>query len=510
MQAFGISINKTTTPLIYLACSIVGFLLMRESIHMFQHPIATRAISVILELGFIALSIPAIYQFKTIQIPPKATYLTIFWLAWTLISTLLGDQPWAAMVRWLELLISITTVFCLYLLINQRSDFIEMIMKAIISALLLCILAFATFWFVSPNPVQHDWASDIPLFMNIRHFGYLAAAALPLGYWLIEKNSIKGQSNFWALIYLTLCWALVFWLGGRGTFLGVTIVTFIYFLLSKPQIKWVMLTIFSGLTISQLFIVDHPSLNLFRFWGTDSDLNTLSSFRMTIYIESIIYWWNNVPILGLGADGYRHLIPAIGNIESIAHPHSIIIQLLLSYGILGLSIPCYFFFILSWKIFKSSHKQKKVIFLAFLSTMILSIFDGVLYHAYGLFISTTIAGICIALAWPAQQKNQIAKQITVNRLLFEKPLILNLFLILIFTSSYYCLFIYQLYNSKYIDNNEQWIDWNARYPVYFSPTWTYQRYKTEDIEKLKTIYIEQIYLKQSRLNNRKHNETEKP
>jgi len=227
---------------------------------------------------------------------------------------------------------------------------------------------------------------------------------------------------------------------------------------------------------------------------------------MTIYIESITYWWNNAPIFGLGADGYRHLIPAIGDIESIAHPHSVIIQLLLSYGILGLLIPSYFFFLLSWKIFKSNNKQTKVIYLTFLSTMILSIFDGVLYHAYGLFISTIIAGICIARAWPLQHTNLI----TSNRSILKQSLILTLSLILVLTSSYYLLFTYQLYNSKYVNNDEQWINWNAEYPLYFSPTWTYQRYKIEDIEKLKTMYIKQIHLNQSKLQNRINNETKKP
>lgn len=500
MQAFGITINKTTLPLVYLACSIVGFLLIRESVGMFQHPIATRAISIILELGFITLCIPAIYQLKTIQIPTKAIHLTLFWLAWTLVSTSLGDQPWAAMMRWFELLTSITTAFVLYILISQRPDFIELIVKAIIAALLLCIIAFIVFWNVSPNPVQHDWAGDIPLFMNIRHFGYLAAVAVPLGYWLIEHNSIKGQSNFWALTYLTLCWALVFWLGGRGTFLGVITATFFYCLLSKRQIKWLIMTFIAGLVISQLFIVNHPSLNLFRFWGEDATLNAISSFRMVIYVDSLIYWWNTAPVFGLGADGFRYIMPAIGNIESIAHPHSIIIQLLISYGILGLLIPSYFFFLLSWKIFNTNNKQTKVFYLAFLSTMILSIFDGVLYHAYGLFISSIIAGICIALVWPHPLNKQLEKR---SRRINWPVTTLNL--TILFTSLYWLLFTYQLFNSKYTQVNEQWINWNARYPIYFSPTWTYQRYKAENIEELK-----QLYLIQQEKNNRTSHEIKKP
>ncbi len=485
MQAFGITFDKYSIPIIYLACSVVGFLLMRESIHMFQHPIAARAISVILEIGFILLAIPATYSLKVINIPKKAVILIAFWLVWTLTSTLLGTQPWAAIVRWLELLISITTAFCLYILISQKPQLLPLIVKAIIAAVLLCILAFAIYWNISPYPIQHDWASDIPLFMNIRHFGYLAAVAVPLGYWLLEINTIKNHSIFWIFVYLTLCWALVFWLGGRGTFLAVSITTVLYLSISKEKLKWILLSIVLGLFTSQLFIVDHPSLNLFRLWREDVSLNALTSFRMTIYIDSVIYWWQHSAVMGVGADGFRYIIPAIGELESIAHPHSIIIQLLLSYGILGLLIPSYFFFLLSWKAAQSNQKQTKVFYLVFLSTMILSIFDGILYHAYGLFISTIIAGISIAYIWPFSPCSELP---VTNKSYKIKSIPLILTAVTLFCSAYYLIFSIQLYHSKYDKSDEQWANWSAEYPIYFSPTWTYLRYKTEDIEYLKTLY----------------------
>ena len=83
-----------------------------------------------------------------------------------------------------------------------------------------------------------------------------------------------------------------------------------------------------------------------------------------------------------------------------------------------------------------------------------------------------------------------------NTELSEKPsqywTLLTLTLGIIVTSGYYAVFTYQLHHSKYGNKNEEWINWNARYPVYFSPTWTYQRYKPEDIELLKQDYIERL------------------
>jgi hypothetical protein len=525
MQAFGITFNRYSVPILYLACAIVGFLLIRESVHMFQHPIATRAISAWLELGFIVLSLPAIHstairsQNKSqTLIPRQASVLMITWLVWTLLSTLLGNQPWAAMVRWFEILSSVITAFCLYILIRQQPKLIILIIKAIVAAVLLCIFAFIVFWNISPDPIKHNWVSTIPFFMNIRHFGYLAAIAIPVGYWLLERNTAENKNIHWVVTYLILGWALVFWLGGRGTFLAVSAVTVIYaFIANKHHIKWVVVSPLIGLIISQFFIVESSSLNLFRFLGQEGiSLDSFSSFRATIYQESLVYWWQQAPIMGIGADGYRYLMPAIGNVESIAHPHSSIIQLLLSYGPIGLLIPTYFFYRLTWQVIKSdsefsrkldsniNNRNTKTLYLILLSTLILSLFDGILYHAYGLFISTIVAGMCIALAWPLQTHPKQAEQTkSLAKIKLKNLTTSAIALSVLLIAVYYLVFSYQLYHSKYGEKDEQWINWNARYPLYFSPTWTYERYNVNNIEQLKQSYIERS-TEQNIKNNTQH------
>jgi hypothetical protein len=207
--------------------------------------------------------------------------------------------------------------------------------------------------------------------------------------------------------------------------------------------------------------------------------------------------------MGIGADGYRYLIPAIGNVESIAHPHSSIIQLLLSYGPIGLLIPGYFFYRLTWKIIKSDNKfsrkfdsksnnrNTKILYLILLSTLILSLFDGILYHAYGLFISTIVAGICLALSWPLRTDSKPAEQTeSLTGIRSNTFATSTIALSVLLITAYYLVFSYQLYHSKYGEKDEQWINWNARYPLYFSPTWTYERYNVKNIEQLKQRYIE--------------------
>jgi hypothetical protein len=500
MQIFGITLNRYSIPIIYLACAIVGFLLIRESIHMFQHPIATRAISVWLGVGFIALSLPAVYSNK-IPLPRHASILLIIWLAWTLLSTLLGEQPWAAMVRWFEILTSISIALCLYFIINKQPELITLLAKSIVASVLLCLFAFVVYWNLLSNPIKHNWVSDIPFFVNIRHFGQLITVAVPLGYFLLHQYTSDKKNTHWIIGYLILSWALVFWLGGRGTFLAVVITSILYIPIAcKSARKWILITPFIGVILSQFFIVEHPSLNLLRLIAQDGiSLNTYSSFREIIYIESLIYWWQHSPIMGIGADGYRYLMPAIGNVDSIAHPHSSIIQLLLSFGPIGLLIPIYFFFILTWKVIKTPTAEQhltagnaKTFYLILLSTLILSLFDGILYHAYGLFISSIVAGICVALTYP-QKAYTIANATNSHEKHFKYWALIALALSISATLTYYAVFTHQLHHSKYGSKSEAWIDWNARYPLYFSPTWTYQRYKAEDIEMLKQDYIERLH-----------------
>lgn len=509
MQIFGITLNRYSIPVIYLACAIVGFLLIRESIHMFQHPIATRAISVWLGIGFIALSIPAIHT-NTNPLPRQASVLLIIWLAWTLLSTLLGEQPWPAMVRWFEIFTSILIALCLYFIIRQQPKLITLLAKSIVTAVLLCLIALIVFWNVSPDPVKHNWVNTLPFFINIRHLGYLAAISIPVGHWLLDRYSRHNHGVFqnnpvqlaYVVGYLILCWALVFWLGGRGTFLAVTITSFLYiFFAPKQNIKWVIISPLIGVLVSQFFLVDHPSLNLFRFIGEEGiTLNAFTSFREVIYQESLIYWWENAPLTGIGADGYRYLIPAIGNVESIAHPHSSIIQLLLSYGPIGLLIPTYFFFILTWRVATNdsglqsrTDQHAKNFYLILLATLILSLFDGILYHAYGLFISSIIAGTCIALTWPLKSEKLTAHTSSNTSANHSRVWINTLVAVgVLFTAAYYAVFTHQLYHSKYGVKSEKWINWNAEYPLYFSPTWTYQRYKAENIEQLKQDYIKRL------------------
>ena len=135
--------------------------------------------------------------------------------------------------------------------------------------------------------------------------------------------------------------------------------------------------------------------------------------------------------------------------------------------------------------FSISNKKHLIFVLPIFSSLFLSLVDGILYHAYGLFISTLLIGIGLAYAWPKNSNSLAGKQAANRHYSLCSILILSLVTILL----YYSLFIYQLYQSKNGCVDEDWINWNAQYPIYFSPTWSYERYSIDEIEDLKKIYV---------------------
>jgi hypothetical protein len=476
MQAFGVTLDRYNVPVFFLAFSVLGYFLIRESVHMFQHPVSMRAITILINCVFVLLTLPSIRSQKYLYYSKTVLYLILFWLAWAAFVTLIGDQPWPAMMRWVEILTNFLMAFCLYQLLQHKPDLYKPLLYAIMGTTMFCLAVFLFYWFILATPIKHDWSSEIPLFINIRHFGHLMAISLPLAYWWLEQHK---RSQFSPIIYLTLCWALVFWLGGRGTFIGVMAATLI-FLYKRPNFRLqVLLAAFSGLLLSQFFTTDHPSLNLFRlldlFWQDGPvDMQALTSFRTVIYEQSIAYWWQTAPISGIGADGYRYISPAIGGVEAIAHPHSITIQLLLSYGIPGLVIPIW----LATSFLNNQRRLRhpvQVLALPILSMALLAQVDGSLYHAQGLFITCIVLGIGASLFTVKQKAEQKTMHLMVA--------VVSICLI------YWLIFSLQLYVSRNKCMSQGWINWNIKYPIYLSATWTYESNHKHDNESMREQLI---------------------
>lgn len=455
MKAFGIQINLRSLPFLYLACVPIAFLILRQYYPSFWPSISTRSISVFLELGFILLATPYVYSLKKWNVSRKYLLIISIWISLAGLSTLLSNYPWAGSVRWFELIVNLIFGLYIYLLIQKIPEYKTTIIYSLIISLLFSLIIYIGAWFALEDPLNYDWVGSAPFFNNIRHFGYFIATALPLGFWLLEKRSGSQKSILPSLTYLSLTWALLFWTGGRGALLGVVFATLCYFIISPRNIKWVILSIIIGGVLSQFFNVNTAGLNLFHAlsWLStnleDTDLNNISANRIRIYKDSLAYWWSNSPILGAGADAFRYIKPSI---NGISQPHSILVQLIFSYGVLGLLIPIGLFLALTSGQIKSNITDNKIIYLCILSAAVHALTDGVFYHAYSLLILSIIIAISLP---PTKEKN-------------THPL--KLCTLLAATSlTVYSIFTAQIINSKDELKSNNWIEWNMKYPFYFSP-----------------------------------------
>lgn len=454
MIAFGIQLNLRSLPALYLACIPIAFLLLRQSYPNFWPSISTRSISVFLEIGFILLVTPYIYTLKEWNVSRKYLLIISLWISLAGLSTLLGDYPWAGSIRWFELIVNLMFGLFIYLFIQNMPEYKSTILKSLIISLMFALIFYIGAWFALEDPYNYNWVGSAPFFNNIRHFGYFIATVLPLGYWLLEHKT-DNTTRYAALPYLSCAWALLFWTGGRGALLGVVIATLWYFIISPKNIKWVIFSIILGGFLSQFFIVKSGSLNLFHALSIftagqeNSDLNSISANRISIYIDSLNYWWNNSPLLGTGADAFRYIKPSI---DGISQPHSILVQLLFSYGVIGLLIPTGLFITLTFRQFKLNKIDNKVIYLCIVSAATHALTDGVFYHAYSLLILS----ILISLSIPAVRK--------------KSPSYFKSCLLLVCMSALtYLVFTAQVTQSKDEFKSNSWIQWNMKYPFYFSP-----------------------------------------
>lgn len=189
MKAFGVSLNKQSIPFLYLACISIRFLLLREYKSIFKPSISTRATPVFLQFGFTFIALPSLSKMKHWQGSHKVILLMVAWLIWTCLATFLGEYPWGGIIRWFEILTSIIFSYCVYLLVQNTPRYKNLIIYSLITTLIFIITTYVAVWFSLDNPVTFEWVPFSPFVNNIRHTGYIAAALLPLGYWLRHDGS---------------------------------------------------------------------------------------------------------------------------------------------------------------------------------------------------------------------------------------------------------------------------------------------------------------------------------
>ncbi len=462
MYAFGNQWAVKDLPAILLIISVPILLVTPDLFPLLGNLDSRRITTVTTSLFLTTLSLIFLNRIP-LEVPRQTVVLISLLFVSMLLSTALSAYPWQGVLRLSELymLIVFSGIFAFYISqVSQKTR--ELLFISLLSAAAVTLLGFSIQWLASDSPETYPWVNHAPFFTNIRHAGAVINMLLPAGLYLFYRKKTLNIAGFTSV---SLLWALLFWMGGRAPVLSSTLVTLTAIILFPHDRLKLITAVVTGLLLAQYFMTDSPSMQLFRLFHVDpeKDLDQISSGRITIYIESLKYWFESSVLLGAGADAYRYITPPILS-PGIHHPHNSVIEFLLSFGLIGtvLAAVLVIKFISMAKplIIKAIKKKEPSILLmsalSLCSGLIHSLLSGVLYIPYSIFLFSSVTGILLGSimtvkSQPVRSCFPVKDKITLIVLILYIPITLA---------------ITELYGSRNRTPSSEWLRFNAEYPIY--------------------------------------------
>ena len=336
-----------------------------------------------------------------VMVSRSAFLLFLAWAAWAVLATVFSDRMPVAMVRQWEIFCKCFFCFCLWFFLNQRDNRAGQVHALVVGGFCLICFALAVFWFAVPDPAHYDWFNNPPHFSHIRHFGYYCTAGFILGFYFFFKENQTPAVWLAVLIYFIVCWAFLFWSGGRGAVLTCVIGSGLLLFHARGRRLPILFILFfsalAGFYLSSHFNVEHASLG-----GVKSVERTSKSFWSTrdiLWAEAVKQVKDSL-MFGLGPDAFRYFIRFR---PSLSQPHNSLVQFILEWGIPGTLFFLAFYLNLVWigvrNIFSGSQGEaqglRAVSAILVVSYLAFSLIDGLFYHALPL--TLTSFGVAVML-----------------------------------------------------------------------------------------------------------------
>jgi len=277
----------------------------------------------------------------------------------------------------------------------------------IIGFLLVCA-GLVFYWNILPDPYEYDWMTMTPYFINIRHFSHYCTAIVILGTAFLLGGSKRHLVISGSFLLLSICWAFLFWSGSRAGIgsaalglLGVGI-----FSENKKRRIFVVtiLSCLAGYLLSETIASENYALGLVNAVKR-TDINNLLPGRIELWMFSL-KWVKPSFLLGMGADAFRFL-PNDNFI--VDHPHNIVIQFVLDWGILGACI----FVLLQYRLMKigvrtllkGDNGWLKGIKVSCFSWIVVSLIFGLVDGIYYFAIPMTLTAYCFAMIFLGREND---------------------------------------------------------------------------------------------------------
>lgn len=294
------------------------------------------------ELIFTQLSIRAGYRdrpiFKNLPRDAQIAFCLLF-VGLSVSSILFSKNIAASVTLSLTTLVHLRFFAAIYFLMrsDRKADvrtFLPMLNIGLIALTILTILKFKMpppEWSVPGGKIE--WASALPGFISVRHFGSWTGA-ISAGFLLEVLYGKKEQSQRMALSYLFAV-GLTFWSGTRAAVFGLVVVALIatVSLRRLPDAAALLRAVgFSALAMlgAVIFSPDLPEFMLF-VQGDIQSSDAMAAGRLELWHDTFFRWLAS-PIFGWGS-GSTFWEVNIGWAHT--QPHNTILLFLISWGIVG-------------------------------------------------------------------------------------------------------------------------------------------------------------------------------
>ena len=269
-----------------------------------------------------------------------------------------------------------------------------------------CIMTAFAFIFHPPLSSMPNseivWQFAIPGFISVRLFGAFCGAVFCflLGVLLIDEE--RGEVSIWHYLWITLSAGMMIWSGTRAAVVGSCVALCLVVLMFRlrPDKKAViaMMGSISFAALLAILLVPYGDTNFMLLVLDDhKSVDAVTGGRLN-YWTAIWSAYQTVPLLGAGPFATFWILPP-GQFTHV-QPHNILLQFLISWGILA-TIPALLLLgIATWRVHRIVHDNRTVLpFLLMLDCLlVMSLFDGMTHFAQHLMLIMICYGVILGNA----------------------------------------------------------------------------------------------------------------
>ena len=315
-------------------------------------------------------------------------------------------SPPTALLRTYAWIVHLLFGFSVWQLLDSRwSELRPLIWPTAIIGVLLYILILAAFVLAVGNNADFPWRTLGLGVTHVRQTGFYSvvggAAAIGLA------ATARSAGRYWLAVgAASLCFALSYWSGTRGSVIAVLVafavgLSLLPGLRSLRAVGALVLANAAGALASLVHQVPHSFYGIFRIARSTAvgDANEMASGRLDqwrLSAEAVL----ERPLFGFGESQYAIAVPAFRDFN---HPHNIVLQAALSWGLVGLVCFLALAGALLWKSVAASRAGGDETIPAFLvatGLATMALYEGSLYHPYPVMMVTVASAVVLSARRP--------------------------------------------------------------------------------------------------------------